>query len=200
MYQTLVIIATRLSRIAGPVCITRLEMRPAKSFWKKFHDCRTTCQWFCQRMRFDRLAAIAWFIRRFCSAIAAGRAISSTSAMPSRMCHDCANSVFGSLALTSDTTRAHEHRNQNVEQRDGKTGGEQGDEQSLRLTRIVPIEREQRCGRLRFVGLTVGFSSRSKNENIRVSTRAIGSPHPAWPDSGYERMGVARGNSHTHEA
>ncbi len=147
----LVIIATMLSRTAGPVCITRLEMRPAKSFWKKFQDCRTTCQWFCQRMRFDRLAAIAWFIRRFWNAIAAGRANSSTSAMPISTCHDCANSVFGSLALTSDDDTAHEHRNQNVEQRDREAGAEQGDEQSLRLTRIVPVERDQRRWRLRFV-------------------------------------------------
>jgi len=31
MYQTLVRSATMVSRIAGPVCITRLAMRPAKS-------------------------------------------------------------------------------------------------------------------------------------------------------------------------
>ena len=55
-----------VSRIAGPVCITRLAMRPAKSFWKNAQDCRTTCQWFCQRMRFDTLAAIAWLASRFC--------------------------------------------------------------------------------------------------------------------------------------
>ena len=66
MYQTLVISATRVSRIAGPVCITRLAMRPAKSFWKNAQDWRTTCQWFCQRMRFDTLAAIAWLAIRFC--------------------------------------------------------------------------------------------------------------------------------------
>ena len=84
MYQTLVSIATMVSRIAGPVCITRLAMRPAKSFWKNVQDCRTTCQWFCQRMRFDTLAAIAWLASRFCANIASGRAISSTSAMPTR--------------------------------------------------------------------------------------------------------------------
>ncbi len=44
MYQTAVRSATRLSRIAGPVCITRLAMRPAKSFWKKVQLWRTTCQ------------------------------------------------------------------------------------------------------------------------------------------------------------
>ena len=50
-YQTAVTDATRLSRTAGPVCITRLEMRPAKSFWKNAQLCRTTCQWLCQRIR-----------------------------------------------------------------------------------------------------------------------------------------------------
>ena len=65
MYQTPVISATTVSRIAGPVCITRLAMRPAKSFWKNAQDWRTTCQWFCQRMRFDTLAEIAWLVSRF---------------------------------------------------------------------------------------------------------------------------------------
>ena len=73
MYQTPVISATTVSRIAGPVCITRLAMRPAKSFWKNAQDWRTTCQWFCQRMRFDTLAAIAWLESRFCAVIASGR-------------------------------------------------------------------------------------------------------------------------------
>ena len=82
MYQTPVISATMVSRIAGPVCITRLAMRPAKSFWKNAQDCRTTCQWFCQRMRFDTLAAIAWLASRFWLAIATGRTNSSSSAMP----------------------------------------------------------------------------------------------------------------------
>ena len=50
MYQTALIAATTLSRNAGPVCMTRLAMRPAKSFWKNVQLCRTTCQWFCQRI------------------------------------------------------------------------------------------------------------------------------------------------------
>ena len=65
MYQTPVISATRLSRIAGPVCITRLAMRPAKSFWKNAQDWRATCQWFCQRIRLATLAAMAWLVTRF---------------------------------------------------------------------------------------------------------------------------------------
>ncbi len=82
MYQTAVRSATRLSRIAGPVCITRLAMRPAKSFWKNVQLWRTTCQWLCQRMRVVTLAAIAWLAMMFCMVNASGRSTSSTSAMP----------------------------------------------------------------------------------------------------------------------
>ena len=105
MYQTLVSSATRVSRIAGPVCITRLAMRPAKSFWKNVHDWRTTYQWFCQRMRFDTLADTAWLAIRFCVVIANGRAISSTSAMPRRCGQKFANSLSGGLEVISVTMR-----------------------------------------------------------------------------------------------
>ena len=36
-------------------------------------DWRTTCQWLCQRMRFETLAAIAWLVSRFCVVSASGR-------------------------------------------------------------------------------------------------------------------------------
>ena len=49
MYQTVVIVAVSVVRTEGAVCITRLEMRPAKSFWKNAQLCRTTCQCDCQR-------------------------------------------------------------------------------------------------------------------------------------------------------
>jgi hypothetical protein len=51
MYQTARMQLTTLSRSALLVCITRLAMRPAKSFWKKGQLWRTTCQWLCQRIR-----------------------------------------------------------------------------------------------------------------------------------------------------
>src|SRR5262249_36076768 len=105
MYQTLVSIATSVSRIAGPVCITRLAMRPAKSLWKNAHDWRTTYQWFCQRMRFDTLAEIAWLAIRFCVVSASGRATSSTAAMPRRCGQNFANSSSGGLAVISVTMR-----------------------------------------------------------------------------------------------
>ena len=51
MYQIARMLDTTHSRTALLVCITRLAMRPAKSFWKKGQLCRTTCQWLCHRMR-----------------------------------------------------------------------------------------------------------------------------------------------------
>ena len=104
MNQTAVSSDTRLSRIAGPVCITRVAMRPAKSFWKNAHDCRETCQWFCQRMRLDTFAAMAWFIRRCWLVEASGRNTSSTPAMPSSHGQAVARSSSGLLAVTSVTT------------------------------------------------------------------------------------------------
>src|SRR6516225_9320084 len=94
MYQTLVSSATRVSRIAGPVCITRLAMRPAKSFWKNAQDWRTTYQWFCHRMRLETLAEIAWFAIRFCAVSAIGRATSSTSAITKPAANKAANRPF----------------------------------------------------------------------------------------------------------
>jgi hypothetical protein len=105
MYQTPVMSATRLSRIAGPVCITLLAMRPAKSFWKNTHDWRATCQWLCQRTRFWTFAEIAWLATIFCAVIASGRATMTSSAMPSSRCQDCANSRSGALAVTKVTRR-----------------------------------------------------------------------------------------------
>src|SRR5216684_173599 len=106
MYQTLVSIATSVSRIAGPVCITRLAIRPAKSFWKNAQDWRTTYQWFCQRMRFDTLAEIAWLAIRFCVVSAIGRATSSTSAIPTAHGHNFRNRQSGGLAVTKLTIHA----------------------------------------------------------------------------------------------
>ena len=105
MYQTAVSSATRLSRIAGPVCITRLAMRPAKSFWKNVQLWRTTCQWLCQRIRLPTLAAIAWLAMMFCEVSASGRSTSSTSAMPSRIGQNAANRVSGGLDVIRVTMR-----------------------------------------------------------------------------------------------
>ncbi len=103
MYQTPVISATRLSRTAGPVCITRLAMRPAKSFWKNAQDCRATWKWFCQRIMLATLTAIAWLLTRFCAICASGRSSSSTKAMPSSIGQFSVQRRSGWLDVTSVT-------------------------------------------------------------------------------------------------
>ncbi len=125
-------------------------MRPAKSFWKNAQLWRTTCQWFCQRIMFDTLAAIAWLATRFCAVIASGRPISSTSAMPMSMCHCSASSVFGSLAVISVTTRPMKTGIGGVEQSDDEARDEQHREQPFGLAGKMPIEADQRRRRLRF--------------------------------------------------
>ena len=148
MYQTAVSSATRLSRIAGPVCITRLAMRPAKSFWKNAQLWRTTCQWLCQRIRFDTLAAIAWLAMMFCAVSASGRRTSSTRPIPARIGQNVANRVFGPARRDQGDDAAHEDRDQRIEQREREAGREQPGEQAFGLARIVPIERDQPGRRL----------------------------------------------------
>ena len=105
MYQTALVPATTLSRSAGPVCMIRLAMRPAKSFWKKVQLWRTTYQWLCQRIRLVRLAAMAWLVISACSSRAMGRRISSTATMPSSCGPASRSSVPGAWLEISVTTR-----------------------------------------------------------------------------------------------
>jgi hypothetical protein len=95
MYQTALVAETMLSRRLGPVCMTRVAMRPAKSFWKKLQLWRATCQWFCQRMRLVRLELMAWLVMRFCISSAEGRTSSRTSAMSSSWPPAAGIRVFG---------------------------------------------------------------------------------------------------------
>ena len=57
-------------------------MRPAKSFWKNVQLCRTTCQWFCQRIMFERPGLTIWLISTMWQSSTPGRSSSSTTAMP----------------------------------------------------------------------------------------------------------------------
>ena len=126
MYQTPVISATSVSRIAGPVCITRLAMRPAKSFWKNAQDWRTTYQWFCQRMRFDDVGG---------DRLVGDQVLRRQRERPRDQQHHrhaerdaarmSANSSSGWLAVISVTMRPDEHRDGRIEQRDHEAGREQ---------------------------------------------------------------------------
>src|SRR6266404_2007870 len=157
MYQTLVSSATRVSRIAGPVCITRLAMRPAKSFWKNAQDWRTTYQWFCQRMRFDTLAEIAWF--------------------PSRCGQNFANSSSGGLAVINVTMRP---MNTGMVESSSATTKPAANKAANR-----PFACRAKCqknavkpgGGAACSGGSVGFNSRSNSENMaqaRNASRARG--------------------------
>ncbi len=82
MYQMARMLDTTDSRSALLVCMTRLAMRPAKSFWKKGQLWRTTCQWLCQRMRLVTPGTTALLRMRLSASSVSGRPISTTSAMP----------------------------------------------------------------------------------------------------------------------
>src|SRR5215831_11038110 len=173
MYQTLVSSATSVSRIAGPVCITRLAMRPAKSFWKNAHDWRTTYQWFCYRMRFDTLAEIAWFAIRFCVVSAIERAISSTTAIPSRCGQNFANSSSGGLAVINVTMRP---MNTGMVESSSATT-----KPAANNAANTPFAWRAKCqknatkpggGTACSGGWSVGFNSRSKSENMAQARNA----------------------------
>ena len=85
------------SRTAGPVCIIRLAMRPAKSFWKKVQLWRITCQWLCQRIRLVTPGSTALLRTRLSASSASGRPTSTSTAIASRLgiasCSAAARSV-----------------------------------------------------------------------------------------------------------
>jgi len=94
-----------LSRKDGPVWMTRLAMRPAKSFWKNAQDCRTTCQWLCQRTRLVMPAAMAWLVMRFCENRLSGRISNKNPAMAASCGHESWKKFSGVWELTSPATR-----------------------------------------------------------------------------------------------
>ena len=174
MYQTAVISETRLSRKAGPVCITLLAMRPAKSFWKKAQLCRTTCQWLCQRIMLATLAAIAWFMTRFCAVSASGRPISSTAAMPSSIGSDSASSLSGWLEVTSVTTRPIKTGMVASSSATMKPVMNSSDEQPFRLAGKVPVEGGQarrRLRTLRHLGRIQGFFEQLEHDGLKEAGR-----------------------------
>ena len=105
MYQTARMLAITLSRSACAVCITRLAMRPAKSFWKNGQLCRITCQWLCQRIR-----QVAPGMRIMCriamsASSTSGRTTSTSATMPASSGNCSCSAAMRSLASISDTSR-----------------------------------------------------------------------------------------------
>ena len=104
MYQTARMLAIALSRSALAVCITRLAMRPAKSFWKNGQLWRTTCQWLCQRMR-QVAPGISALCRIAMSASStSGRTMSTSPTIPRSSGHCAASAAWRSVASISDTS------------------------------------------------------------------------------------------------
>ena len=68
-----------LSRSDCAVCMTRLAMRPAKSFWKNGQLCRSTCQWLCQRTMLVTPGISALWRIAMSAICSSGRTISTTS-------------------------------------------------------------------------------------------------------------------------
>src|SRR5258706_410999 len=84
MYQTERMPAIALSRSDSAVCMTRLAMRPAKSFWKKLQLWRTTCQWLCQRIKVVVPGITPFRRTATSSSTARGLTINTTAIMPTR--------------------------------------------------------------------------------------------------------------------
>ena len=104
MYQSPSTICTVDWRSDAPVCITRLAMRPAKSFWKNARLCRTT--WLCisQRRRLLSPGTSAWLISRLSSQFSSGRTSSTTAAIHSRSAA-CTRKNAGPAASIMSTMR-----------------------------------------------------------------------------------------------
>ncbi len=104
MYQTARMLAIALSRRAFAVCITRLAIRPAKSFWKNGQLWRTTCQWLCQRIMLVTPGMSALCRIAMSARIASGRTRSTSPTIPASSGHSCASAAWRSAASISDTS------------------------------------------------------------------------------------------------
>ena len=104
MYQTARMLDITLSRRELAVCITRLAMRPAKSFWKNARPWRSTCQWLCQRIRLVAPGISAFWRIAMSTRITSGRTMSTSATMPSSIGACCARAAWRSAASISDTS------------------------------------------------------------------------------------------------
>ena len=130
-----------LSRSAFAVCMTRLAMRPAKSFWKKGRFWRTTCQWLCQRIRFVTPGMSAFWRTATSLKSTSGRTKRISTTMPTSM-----QRVLGERRLPVGRFHERDHladekRDHGVDQRDREAGHEHDAVPAPRLLREVPVER-----------------------------------------------------------
>ena len=192
---------TRLSRSAGPVCSTRLAMRPAKSFWKNVQLCRTTCQWFCQRIMLDRPGLTIWFTRMLCATKLSGRSTSSTPAMPQQRQAVIAEQRLRRVGGDQADDPADEGRDHRVQDRDQAAEDEQRDGQAGDLADVEPVEPDQagggRRGRGAGGGIQQGFETAQHgyqrwtllaavvNRGVRQGIRPPAQRQAQWPRTQY---------------
>src|SRR5213592_911345 len=147
MYQTARMLAITLSRNALAVCMTRLAMRPAKSFWKNGQFCRTTCQWLCQRIMLVTPGISAfWRINMSARLERADEEHESHHAgeqgplrVESRLAVD---------GLHQRNQLPYEHRDHRVDQRHGQAGHEHKRVPALGLAHEVPVKGDESRRRL----------------------------------------------------
>ena len=173
--------STTLSRSAGPVCMTRAAMRPAKSFWKNVQPCRTTCQWFCQRTRLVspgtriRLATIS------CAKCAAGRKIRNSAAISSSCPPASRQIASGSVDDDQRDDAADRYRDQRIDDRDAEPGHEQRRDRPRDLPHEMPVEaqRAHACRR------APAAARRAEARSVREAVRKIAAlPLDARPGAG----------------
>ena len=104
MYQTARMLDITLSRSAFAVCITRLAMRPAKSFWKNGQLWRTTCQWLCQRIRLVAPGISTLWRIEMSTHATSGRATSTRTTIATSSGHCASSAAWRSVASISDTS------------------------------------------------------------------------------------------------
>ena len=163
----LVIIATTLSRTAGTGLHHAAGDAAGKVVLEESQDCRTTCQWFCQRIRFDRLAAIAWLESRFCVVSASGQHHQQRDRHREQQRPVLGEQSLRGVGRDQRDHAADEDRYERVEQGDHETGYEQRSEQPFSLPGVVLRKPDQRGRWLRPLGC-LGRVSRAvqKNENM----------------------------------
>ena len=154
-------------------------MRPAKSFWKNAQDWRTTCQWFCQRMRFDDVGGdrlVGDQVLRGHAPAAARPA--APRAMPSEHAARLSRTASsGWCRVISVTMRPMNTGMVESSSATTKPATNSADEQALRLAGEVPVEGDEagrRLGLLRQIGrLQQPFEQRKHGTGSKRSATAL---------------------------
>ena len=174
MYQIARMLETTHSRNALLVCITRLAMRPAKSFWKNGQLCRTTCQWLCQRIRLVTPGTTALLRTRLSASIASGRPISTIAAIASSVGVAARKASARSAACISVTSLPMKTGISVSISATAEAGREHRGVEAAGLADEVPVERDQAgrwCGARRLGRADAGFEEGEHGDSRRDVSR-----------------------------